>query len=134
MKALLSNCTFDRGNLTPAYNQRYRLFAKGAVTESGPTAGTVQHEHLYNLRLRRNRSGVEMKKLIPWILFALSVTAALYLFVLLLNAGSALDDRTSSVARLRERGDLALAVIRRDWVGKDMASLPLSPGSLRSVA
>jgi hypothetical protein len=47
----------------------------------------------------------------------------MYLFVLLLNAGSALDDARSEVARLRERSDLALSVVRKDWLGKDAASV-----------
>src|SRR4051812_47273065 len=64
-----------------------------------------------------------MMKRIPWILFGLSLVATLYLFALLLNAGSALDDARSEVARLRERSDLALAIIRKDWIGKDAASI-----------
>jgi hypothetical protein len=60
---------------------------------------------------------------IPWILFGLSLVAMLYLCVLLLNAGSALSDARSEVSRLRERSDLALAIIRKDWIGKNAAGI-----------
>ena len=32
VKALLSNCAFDRGSLTPTYNRPFDLFAKGTET------------------------------------------------------------------------------------------------------
>ncbi len=64
-----------------------------------------------------------MSKVLPWILFGLALVAAMYLFVLLLNAGSALDDARSEVARLRERSDLALSLVRKDWLGKNAASV-----------
>lgn len=60
-------------------------------------------------------------KRVPWILFGLSLIAVLYLFVLLLNAGSAVGDARSEVAHLRERSDLALTIVRKDWVGKEAA-------------
>ena len=64
-----------------------------------------------------------MTKRLPWILLAVLFVAVLYLLALLLNAASALDDARSEVMRLRERSDLALAVVRRDWLGRDVASL-----------
>jgi hypothetical protein len=60
---------------------------------------------------------------LPWILSGLALLAAIYSFVLLLNAGAALDDARSEVARMRERSDLALSVLRKDWIGKDIASV-----------
>lgn len=32
MKMLLSNCTFDRGSLSPTYSKPFDLFAKGVET------------------------------------------------------------------------------------------------------
>lgn len=64
-----------------------------------------------------------MIRALPWLLFGLSVLAALYLFVLLLNAGVALDDARSQVARLRERNELVLSIARKEWIGKEAASV-----------
>ncbi len=64
-----------------------------------------------------------MMKRVPWILFSLLLMAALYLFVLLLNAGSTLGDARSQEGYLRVRSDLALTIIRKDWVGKEIASV-----------
>ena len=64
-----------------------------------------------------------MIKALPWIFFGLALVAALYLFVLLLNGGGALDDARSEVARLRKRSDLALAIVRKNWIGRDAASV-----------
>jgi hypothetical protein len=62
-------------------------------------------------------------RVLPWGLIGLSAAAMLYLFVLLLNAGSALDDARSEASRLRKRSNLALAILRRDLIGKDAASI-----------
>jgi len=62
-------------------------------------------------------------KWVPWVLFALALVATLYSFVLLLNGGAALTDARSEVRRLRERSDLALSIIRRDWLGREAASV-----------
>ena len=43
------------------------------------------------------------------------------MFVLLLNAGVALDDARSQTMYLRERSDLAISIVRKDWIGKDTA-------------
>lgn len=64
-----------------------------------------------------------MIKAIPWILFGLTFLASFYLFMLLLNGGVALDNARSEVTRLRERSNLALSIIRKDWLGKKAASL-----------
>ena len=32
VKMLLSNCTFDRGSLSPTYNKPFELFARGTET------------------------------------------------------------------------------------------------------
>ncbi len=64
-----------------------------------------------------------MKKGLPWIFFCLALLAVIYLFVLLLNGGDALDDARSEVARLRERSDLALTIVRKDWIGREVASV-----------
>jgi len=62
-----------------------------------------------------------MIKSLPWILFGLALLGFLGLFVLLLNAGVALDDARSQTTHLRERSDLALSIVRNDWIGKDTA-------------
>ena len=62
-----------------------------------------------------------MIKALPWIFFGAALSAAFYLFVLLLDAGITLDNARSYSTRLRERSDLALSIIRRDWTGKDVA-------------
>lgn len=62
-----------------------------------------------------------MSKALPWIFFGLALLAVLYLFVLLLNGGSALNDARSEVVRLRERSDLALSLVRKDWIGREAA-------------
>ena len=59
-----------------------------------------------------------MIKSLPWILSGLILMAVIYLFFLLLNSGTALDDSRSQTAYLRERSDLALSIIRKDWIGK----------------
>jgi len=64
-----------------------------------------------------------MIKALPWIFFGLASLTAIYLFVLLLNAGVALDDARSYSTHLRERSDLALSIVRKDWIGKDAASV-----------
>ena len=60
-----------------------------------------------------------MIKWIPWVLFGCTFLAAAYSFILLLNAGAALDDARSEVERLRGRNDLALVILRKGWVGKE---------------
>ncbi len=60
---------------------------------------------------------------LPWILCGIALVAAIYSFALLLNAGASIDDARSEVARMRERSDLALSVLRKDWIGKDVASV-----------
>jgi len=64
-----------------------------------------------------------MIKALPWILFGLTFLASLYLLVLLLNGGVALDNARSEVTRLRERSNLALSIVRKDWLEKKAASL-----------
>ncbi len=60
-----------------------------------------------------------MIKALPWIFFGLTSLAAIYLFVLLLDAGMALDNARSQTTYLRERCDLALTIVRKEWIGKD---------------
>ena len=64
-----------------------------------------------------------MIKALPWTLFGLTLLASIYLSVLLLNGGIALDNARSEVTRLRERSDLALSIVRKDWLGKDATSI-----------
>lgn len=64
-----------------------------------------------------------MIRVVPWLLFGLSLFAGIYLFFLLLDAGVALDDARSQVARLRERNELMLSVARKDWIGRPAASV-----------
>lgn len=62
-------------------------------------------------------------KTLPWILFVLSLLAAIYLFVLLLNAGVALDNARSQTSFLRERSNLALLIVRKEWIGENVEHL-----------
>jgi len=64
-----------------------------------------------------------MNKKMPWIFSGLSLIAIFYLIVLLLNVGSASDDAWSEVKRLRERSNLALSIVRSDWLGKNKANV-----------
>lgn len=59
-----------------------------------------------------------MRRTIPWLLFGVSLFAALCSFILLLNAGAMLDDARSEVARLGERSELVLSIARKGWIGK----------------
>ncbi len=76
-----------------------------------------------NFGERPARGGKQTMKRVPWILFSLSLIGTLYLFGLLLNAGSILGDARSEEAHLRERSDLALTIVRKDWVGKEATSV-----------
>jgi hypothetical protein len=60
-----------------------------------------------------------MIKVLPWVLFGLASLTAIYLFVLLLDAGVALDNSRLQNSYLRERSELALTIIRKEWIGKD---------------
>lgn len=60
---------------------------------------------------------------LPWVFSGLVLAAAIYVCILLLNAGVALDDARSEVARQRERNSLALSVIREEWVGRKAADV-----------
>jgi len=70
---------------------------------------------------------------IPGLLFSIAVGGALllsialggvsYLFVLLLNAGSELDDARSQTTYLSERNALMLTVARKAWIGRDTDSV-----------
>ena len=60
-----------------------------------------------------------MIKVLPWIFFGLALLVAIYLFALLLDAGVALDNSRSQTSYLRERSELALTIIRKEWIGKD---------------
>ena len=64
-----------------------------------------------------------IKRLAPWLLLAVSLVGNLYLLILLLDAGVSLDGARSQVERLRERSDLALFVVRKEWIGKELASV-----------
>lgn len=64
-----------------------------------------------------------MMKKIPWILFGMSLLVGICLLGLLLNGGVALDDARSEVIRLRERNNLALSIVRNDWLGQNKASI-----------
>jgi len=64
-----------------------------------------------------------MKKWIPWALFCVTLLAAVYMFILLLNSGGSLGDARSQVDHLNKRSELILSIIRDDWVGKDEASV-----------
>jgi hypothetical protein len=60
-----------------------------------------------------------MIKALPWVLFCLALLAAIYLLVLLLDAGMALDNSRTQTSHLRQRSELALTIVRKEWVGKD---------------
>ena len=61
-----------------------------------------------------------MKKVLPWILFGLASVAALYSFMLLMDASLALEDSRSRNAQLRGRCQLALTILRKDWIGREV--------------
>lgn len=71
-----------------------------------------------------------MIRMLPWFLFGLSLLAALYLCVLLMNAGVALDDARSQVARLQERNELVLSIARKDWIGKEVVRVAVLANEL----
>jgi len=62
-------------------------------------------------------------KVLQWITLCLLLLSVPYFLVLLLDAGVALDDARSQVTYLRQRSDLALSIVRKDWIGKDAASI-----------
>jgi hypothetical protein len=62
-------------------------------------------------------------KALPWVLFALALVGAVGAFALLLNAGSALDNARSQTMHLRDRGDVALTIIRKQWIGREAADV-----------
>jgi hypothetical protein len=64
-----------------------------------------------------------MMKALPWVLFALALVGAVVAFGLLLNAGSALDSARSQATHLRARGEVALTIIRKQWIGRDAAEV-----------
>jgi hypothetical protein len=56
-------------------------------------------------------------KILPWVLFGLSCLVVGWLAIMLLNAGVALDNSRSQAIFLKDRSELALTIIRRDWTG-----------------
>lgn len=62
-----------------------------------------------------------MIRILPWLLFCLGLLSVLYLFARLLNAGVTLDNARSQAARLRERNELALSIVRNEFLGKEEA-------------
>ncbi|MCP5442307.1 MAG: hypothetical protein H6968_04680 [Chromatiaceae bacterium] len=64
-----------------------------------------------------------MSKWFPWSLFGTAFLAAVYIFVLLLDAGASLSNARSETERIRDRSDLVLSILRRDWLGKKAASV-----------
>lgn len=68
-----------------------------------------------------------MKKYIPWVLNAIFLSTALYLFVSLVDAGISLDGARARNDQLRERGRVSLELVRLGWVGRSRVDL------LRSV-
>src|SRR5687768_5665413 len=64
-----------------------------------------------------------MKRWVSWGVAALLVVVASYFGLLLLDAGVSLDNARSEVNRLRERSGFALELIRREWLGKSVATV-----------
>lgn len=64
-----------------------------------------------------------MIKALPWTFFSIALLGAIYLFALLLDAGMELDNARSQTTYLQERSNLALTIVRKEWIGKDMASV-----------
>ena len=57
------------------------------------------------------------------IALVISFSVAAYRFTLLLDDGMALNDARSEVERQRDRGDRALMIIKRDWVGRSLGDV-----------
>lgn len=64
-----------------------------------------------------------MKKILPWILFSLTLVLSLYFFALLLNAGSAIDDARRSEEWHREKSELVIKMLRKDWIGRSISQV-----------
>ena len=64
-----------------------------------------------------------MSRRVPWLLLGVSALVVLYLIWLLFNGGTELDDARSQVANLRGRSELALSILREDWIGKEASSV-----------
>lgn len=64
-----------------------------------------------------------MLKILPWILFGLSCIVNGCLAIMLLNAGFALDNSRSQAKFLQERIELALTIIRRDWISMNISGV-----------
>lgn len=64
-----------------------------------------------------------MKKILPWILFSLTLVLSLYFFTLLLNAGSAIADARRSEEWHRENSELVLKLLRKDWIGRSKSQV-----------
>ena len=64
-----------------------------------------------------------MKTGIPWTLFGVALVACALLLFKLLDAGVVLDNARSQADRYRNRADLSLRLIRKEWIGRTSASV-----------
>ena len=71
-----------------------------------------------------------MKRVLA-LLLAASLAANVYLAFLLLDAAVALDDAHSVANQLFERRELALQILRRDWIGRSVGEVEALAEELR---
>jgi hypothetical protein len=64
-----------------------------------------------------------MKKAIPWVLAATLLIAAVYFFVLLVDAGISIDGARTRADRLQGRSELSLYFLKKRWVGESRAEV-----------
>lgn len=64
-----------------------------------------------------------MKRYIPWVLAVVSLAAAVYFFVLLVDAGISLDSARARTSQLQERGGVSLELLKRGWIGESRANV-----------
>jgi hypothetical protein len=64
-----------------------------------------------------------MIRKILWVTIALSAATNVYLALLLLNGGFELDDARSVAEQLLKRREVVLEILKRDWVGRPVASV-----------
>lgn len=64
-----------------------------------------------------------MKKFIPWVFSLAFLIAALYFFILLINAGISMDGAQSRADRLQERSKTSLYMLKKKWVGEPRSAV-----------
>lgn len=72
-----------------------------------------------------------MKRKFLWLGLVLSLVGNVYLIMLLVDAGIVLDNAKSEVDLLWNRRELALEIIRLEWVGRPTSELDKLAGELK---